>query len=138
LGEVERNGEWTVRWLDDVVDANDYVPVVPQLQEAAYRNRRIGVSIMGLADLMYATGVRYGSPEGVDLAGQLMEFIRYYSMKASVDLARERGAFPGIINSIYDYNNQDTITKKQTWEVPKPIKPYTMILEDLLWIGRSW
>jgi ribonucleoside-diphosphate reductase alpha chain len=44
--------ETTVRFLDDVIDANKYVSAVPQLQEAAFRNRRIGVSIMGLADMM--------------------------------------------------------------------------------------
>jgi ribonucleoside-diphosphate reductase alpha chain len=114
--------EWTVRWLDDVVDANDYVPVVPQLQEAAYRNRRIGVSIMGLADLMYKVGVRYGSSEGVDLAGQVMEFIRFQAMKASIELAKERGAFPGISGSIYDPSASSGQVNK--WKVPKPIKAY--------------
>jgi ribonucleoside-diphosphate reductase alpha chain len=122
--KLKETVEWTVRWLDDVVDANDYVPVVPQLQEAAYRNRRIGVSIMGLADLMYAVGVRYGSPHGVDLAGQIMEFIRYHSMKASVDLAKERGAFPGIVGSVYDFSDQKPDTRNQKWELPKPIRPY--------------
>jgi ribonucleoside-diphosphate reductase alpha chain len=56
------------RFLDDVVDANAYVPAVPQLKEAALRARRIGLGIMGLADLMYHVGVRYGSPEGQEFA----------------------------------------------------------------------
>lgn len=122
--KLRETTEWTVRWLDDVVDANDYVPVVPELAEAAYRNRRIGVSIMGLADLMYQVGVRYGSPHGVDLAGQVMEFIRYHAMTQSVKLAKERGAFPGIVGSVYDYQTQSSNVKTQKWEVPKPIKPY--------------
>src|SRR3990167_1295151 len=71
LGETSR---WVTRFLDDVVDANKYVPAVPQLEEAAKKNRRIGVSIMGLADMMYRIGVRYGSRQGEDLAGQVMEF----------------------------------------------------------------
>ena len=49
------------RFLDDVVEANAYVPAVPQLQGSRHRARRIGLGIMGLADLMYHAGIRYGS-----------------------------------------------------------------------------
>ena len=74
-------------FLDDVVDANAYVPAVPQLKEAAHRARRIGLGIMGLADLMYHCGIRYGSPEGQEFAAQVMEFVRYHAMPTSVELA---------------------------------------------------
>lgn len=120
---------WTVRWLDNVVEANNYVPAIPQLKEAAQKNRRIGVSIMGLADLYYKLGIRYGSPEGVDLAAQIMEFIRYESMRASIQLARERGPFPGIVGSIYDYSKDttdfwgNTIPAKRNWSPPPSPKP---------------
>ena len=77
-----------VRFLDNVVTANKYVPAVPQLKEAALTNRRIGLGIMGLADVFYALGVRYGSEKAQDLAGQIMEFIRFYAMKTSIELAR--------------------------------------------------
>jgi len=119
---------WSVRWLDDVVDANVYVPAVPELKEAAIKNRRIGISIMGLADLMYKLGIRYGSDEGIALAGQVMEFIRFESMRASIQLARERGPFPGIVGSIYDYSKDSTdfwgkaIPPRRTWSPPKPFK----------------
>ncbi len=93
--------EACTRFLDDVVDANKYVPAVPLLEEAAHKNRRIGLSIMGLADMMYLVGVRYGSKEGEDLAGQVMEFIRFHTLATSLQLARERGAFPGITQSIF-------------------------------------
>jgi ribonucleoside-diphosphate reductase alpha chain len=105
------------RFLDDVVDANAYVPAVPQLKEAAHRARRIGLGIMGLADLMYHVGVRYGSDEGQEFAAQVMEFIRFHAMKTSIDLARERGPFPAIKGSIYDPENL-------TWTPPKPLTPY--------------
>lgn len=104
----------SVRFLDDVVDANKYVTAVPELEEAAKRVRRIGLSIMGLSDLMYIVGVRYGSPRGQDFASQMMEFIRYHTMMASIDLARERGAFPACPGSIYDPTNL-------TWTPPKPL-----------------
>ena len=90
------------RFLDDVVEANAYVPAVPQLTEAAHKARRIGLGIMGLADLMYHVGVRYGSKEGQEFGAQVMEFVRYHAMQTSIALAQERGAFPAIEGSIYD------------------------------------
>jgi ribonucleotide reductase alpha subunit/intein/homing endonuclease len=109
--------EQTTRFLDDVVNANNYVPSVPQLAQAAHRVRRIGLGIMGLADLMYRLGVRYGSEEGQEFAGQVTEFVRYHTMLTSIDLAKERGAFPAIEGSIYDPENI-------TWQPPKPIFPF--------------
>jgi ribonucleoside-diphosphate reductase alpha chain len=104
----------SVRFLDNVVDANKYVSAVPEIEEAARKVRRIGLSVMGLSDMMYLTGVRYGSTKGQELASQVMEFIRYHSMNASIELARVRGPFPGITGSIYDPQNV-------TWTVPKPL-----------------
>ncbi len=108
----------STRFLDNVVTANKYVPAVPQLRESAFRARRIGLGIMGLGDMMYHVGVRYGSAEGQEFAGQVMEFIRYHCMLTSIDLARERGPFPAIEGSIYDPD-------KLTWEPPTPIFPYS-------------
>ncbi len=105
-------------FLDNVVEANAYVPAVPQLKDAAHRVRRIGLGIMGVADVMYVLGVRYGSEEAEELAGQIMEFVRYHCMRASIDLARTRGAFPAIRGSIYD-----PIQLK--WAPPTPLQPYT-------------
>lgn len=105
------------RFLDNVVSANAYVPAVPELREAAMRARRIGLGIMGLGDLMYHVGVRYGSEEGQEFAAQVMEFIRYHCMLTSIELARERGAFPAIEGSIYDPDNV-------TWEPPQPLNEY--------------
>src|SRR5512135_2791234 len=101
------------RFLDDVVEANAYVPAVPQLSEAAHRARRIGLGIMGLGDLMYHVGARYGSPEGQEFAAQVMEFVRYHTMKTSIALAEKRGAFPAIQNSIYDAD-------EMKWSPPAP------------------
>ncbi|NMB56006.1 MAG: adenosylcobalamin-dependent ribonucleoside-diphosphate reductase [Leptolinea sp.] len=108
----------STRFLDDVVDANLYVPAVPQLREAALRARRIGLGVMGLADLMYHTGIRYGSEEGQEFAAQVIEFVRYHAMLTSIDLAKERGSFPAIAGSIYDPDNL-------TWKPPQPLTPYS-------------
>lgn len=105
------------RFLDDVVEANAYVPAVPQLKEAAHRARRIGLGIMGLADLMYHAGVRYGSKEGQEFGAQVMEFVRFHAMKTSVELAEERGPFPAIEGSIYDMDDMK-------WHAPKSLVDY--------------
>jgi ribonucleoside-diphosphate reductase alpha chain len=108
-------------FLDDVVEANAYVPAVPQLTEAAHQARRIGLGIMGLADLMYHVSVRYGSEEGQEFGAQVMEFVRYHSMQTSISLAEERGPFPAIQGSIYDMDELH-------WTPPQPIAPFS----------RSW
>ena len=121
---LRQSVQLSVRFLDDVVDANAYVPAVPQLKEAALRARRIGLGIMGLADLMYHVRVRYGSPAGEDFASQVMEFVRYTAMQTSIELARERGPFPAIAGSIYDPTNlvwsppKGLIENQQDWGRP--------------------
>jgi ribonucleotide reductase alpha subunit len=110
--------ERATRFLDDVVTANAYVPAVPQLKEAAFRVRRIGLGIMGLADMMYILRVRYGSVEGQEFASQVIEFVRFHAMRTSIALAEERGPFAAIAGSIYDPN-------ALTWQPPKSLVPYT-------------
>ncbi len=115
---LRRSVDLAVHFLDNVVEVNAYVPAVPQLKEAALKARRIGLGIMGLADLMYHVGVRYGSPEGQEFGSQVMEFIRFQAMHTSVGLAHLRGAFPAIKGSIYDFENMK-------WTPPQPMVPYT-------------
>lgn len=110
---LQRTIEQATHFLDNVVSANAYVPAVPQLEEAAHRARRIGLGIMGLGDLMYSLGVRYGSREGQALAGAVMEFVRYHCMRTSIRLAEERGPFPAIDGSIYDPQDLN-------WQPPQP------------------
>jgi ribonucleoside-diphosphate reductase alpha chain len=122
-GGAERTIDWeklrqtvvlSTRFLDDVIDANDYVPAVPQIREAAHQTRRIGLGIMGLADLMYHLGIRYGSELSLQLASQVLEFIRYHCMLTSIELAKQRGSFPLIKGSIYD-------PEALQWQPPVPI-----------------
>ena len=109
----------STRFLDNVVTANAYVPDVPKLRETALRARRIGLGIMGLGDLMYHAGIRYGSPAAEEFAGQVMEFVRFHCMRASVDLAAKRGPFEAIRGSIYDPENL-------RWTAPQPLNSYNM------------
>ncbi len=116
--KLEESTVLSTHFLDNVVSANQYVPAVPQLKEAALHARRIGLGIMGLGDLMYHLGVRYGSREAQEFAAQVMEFVRYHAMKTSISLARERGPFLAIEGSIYD-------PKNLKWTPPTPLEPYT-------------
>ncbi len=115
--KLEKSVVLATRFLDDIVQANSYVQAVSQLKEAAHTARRIGLGIMGLADLMYYVGVRYGSDEGQEFAAQVMEFVRFHAMLTSIELARERGPFAAIQGSIYD-------PQAIKWQPPKPISPY--------------
>jgi ribonucleoside-diphosphate reductase alpha chain len=115
--KLQETVELATCFLDNVVDVNKYVPAVPEIEEAARRARRIGLGIMGLGDLMFRAGIRYGSPEAAEFAGQIMEFVRYHAMRTSIQRARSRGAFPAITGSIYDPENLQ-------WRPPAPLAPY--------------
>ena len=81
----------TTRFLDAVVDMNQYP--IPEIARAAKESRRIGLGVMGVADLLYKMRVPYNSKEGFLLQSKLAEYLTYYSMDESVNLARERGTF---------------------------------------------
>ncbi|GIK72407.1 MAG: hypothetical protein BroJett021_13950 [Chloroflexota bacterium] len=118
---LERTIRESTSFLDNVVSANAYVPAVPEVAEAAYRARRIGLGIMGLGDMMYKLGIRYGSEEGQEFAAQIMEFVRYHSMQRSIELSADRGAFLAFAGSIYDPQRPGGMA----WQPPQPMRPYT-------------
>jgi len=123
--KLRRSVTLAAYFLDDVVDANAYVPAVPQLKQAAHNARRIGLGLMGLGDLMYHCGVRYGSEEGQEFASQVMEFVRYHAMLTSIELAKVRGPFPAYQGSIYDpAPSSDKARPRLAWKPPKPLTAY--------------
>ncbi|MFZ5814971.1 MAG: vitamin B12-dependent ribonucleotide reductase [Bacillota bacterium] len=89
LGEVAR---LTTRFLDNVIDANKYP--LPQIAEKARRDRRIGLGIMGWAEMLVQMGLAYDSHEAVDLGSQVMTFIKQKAVEESMALAEARGAYP--------------------------------------------
>ena len=82
----------TTRFLDNIIDVNNYP--VQEINVASKESRRIGLGVMGVADLLYKLKIPYNSQEGYELQSKLSEALTYYSMEESVALARSRGEFP--------------------------------------------
>ena len=82
----------TTRFLDNVIDVNLYP--VKEIDIASKESRRIGLGVMGVADLLYKLRIPYNSKEGYELQSKLAEALSYYSMEESVALAKSRGQFP--------------------------------------------
>ncbi len=81
----------TTRFLDNVIDVNNYP--IPEIDKASKDSRRIGLGVMGVADLLFKLRIAYNSKEGYEFQEKLAEALSYYSMEESVALAKARGAF---------------------------------------------
>src|SRR5437867_1080862 len=97
--EMERVVRLAVRFLDDVIEMNPYP--LPEIDATVKANRRIGLGIMGWADLLFTMGIPYDSKEAIELADRLMAFVKEKSHDQSAKLAEERGPFPNWDHSIY-------------------------------------
>jgi ribonucleoside-diphosphate reductase alpha chain len=89
----------TTHFLENVIDANQYP--LPEITDLAQRIRRIGLGVMGLADLFIRMGVAYDTDEAVDLGRQIQKFVDDEAKVASERLAEKRGAFPEWKQSIW-------------------------------------
>ena len=109
---VKEDGKMTIDWtklqdvirksvhfLDNVIDANKYP--LPQIDEMTKRTRRIGLGIMGWADMLILLGIPYNSEQALQLAERIMHFISVEGRKMSIELAMKRGNFPEFEKSIW-------------------------------------
>lgn len=92
-----------IRFLDNVIEINNYP--LPQISEMVRNNRKIGLGVMGWADMLMKMGISYASEEGTKLASQVIEFIDYESKCESIELSKKRGRFKNFKGSIYDHEN---------------------------------
>jgi ribonucleoside-diphosphate reductase alpha chain len=89
----------STHFLDNVIDANVYP--LPEIHDLAQKIRRIGLGVMGWADMLVRLGVPYDSPEGVELARKVMAFVDEQARVESQRLAETRGVFPAWRGSIW-------------------------------------
>ena len=88
-----------IHFLDNVIDVNKYP--LKKIVKVVRQTRKIGLGIMGFADVLYNLGIPYDSDEALEFADKLMEFMYNHAREASIKLAKSRGTFPVWNNSIY-------------------------------------
>ena len=109
----------STHFLDNVIDANQYP--LPEIRELANNIRRIGLGIMGWADLLVRLGIPYNSDDAIELARVLMAFVDDESKKDSERLAEQRGVFPAWAESIW--GPDDTCARNALGERIRPMRP---------------
>jgi ribonucleoside-diphosphate reductase alpha chain len=104
----------SVDFLDCVIDKSKFP--LKEIEDMVIANRKIGLGLMGWAELLYKMGIPYDSEEAINLAEETMEFIDYHGKERSMELAIEKGAFPNFKGSIYQKGTLKRQSFKKDWK----------------------
>ena len=116
---MRRDIALSTHFLDNIIDVNRYP--LPEIDALSKRIRRIGLGVMGFADMLVRLGIPYDSPEGVEMGRTVMEFLDVEGKKESERLAKERGAFPEWARSIW--GPDDTCARDANGQRIRPMQP---------------
>ncbi len=97
LGECVKT---CIKFLDSVIDVNNYP--LPEIEKISKGNRRIGLGVMGFAEMLIQLEIPYNSDQALAVAEEMMRYINEVSLRASEEIARQKGPFPNYKNCIYD------------------------------------
>jgi len=128
--DLAHDVEVAIRFLDDVIEVSWYPD--KRIAEAVRRTRKVGLGVMGWADLLAALGIPYDSHDAVFLADKVMEFIAYHARKASNDLAAEKGPYPVFQSSIHRegrFNFEPQVPASEVYD-PSRVSPDVKALVD--------
>lgn len=100
MNKLEKTISTAMRMLDNVIDYNFYS--VPEARRANLRHRPVGLGLMGFQDALYKMRIGYASEQAIEFADRSMEAISYFTIKASTDLAEERGSYSTFSGSLWE------------------------------------
>jgi ribonucleoside-diphosphate reductase alpha chain len=113
FNRLEQTVQHAVHFLDNVIEVNHYP--LPQIEQLSKRTRKIGLGVMGVADMLIKLGIPYDTEPALQIAEEVMSFIKTQAERASAELARRRGNYPAYAGSIHDrpatpYRRNATVT----------------------------
>jgi len=115
----------SIRFLDNMIDMCNYP--LTEIREVVSGNRKIGLGLMGFAEMLFGLGISYSSQQARDIAEKVMNFVNTEAQSASVQLAKDRGLFPNFKGSIYDTGKPEDRVRNATRTTISPTGSISVI-----------